>query len=135
MHDAESIREVYGADAVGDLVSRLADSRTEAGTTHYVVESDALVVAVFSVTALARLRPGGKSRLILHEIKFRPNLRGTGIAGDIFQWLATSLAVGTEYELLALTAPGQQPAVFDDFGLSESHHVFKWPVRSGGERT
>lgn len=134
MHDAEAIRAVYGADDAEEFASRLTVRHTAPGTTHYVAESDGQVVAAFALTALGRLRPGGKSRLILHEIKLRSNFRGTGVAEDIFRWLATSLAVGTERELLALTAPGQHPSIFDKFGLSESHHVFRWPVREGGVR-
>ncbi|MEL5959580.1 hypothetical protein AADR41_33320 [Streptomyces sp. CLV115] len=109
------------------------DRATAPGTTHYIAESEGQVVAAFALTTLGRLRPGGRSRLILHEIGLRPNIRGTGIAEEIFNWLATSLGVGTGRELLALTPLGQRPSAFDAFGLSKSHQVFRWPVRDGGE--
>ncbi|MER5362409.1 hypothetical protein [Streptomyces sp. NPDC002785] len=130
MDDAAAIRELYGAGDVEEFVLCIADRRTAPGTTYYVAESGGQIVAVFALTRLGRLRPGGKSRLMLHEIKLRPKFRGTGITEDIFGWLATNLAVGTETELLALAAPGLRPSSFDKFGLSESHHVFKWPVRA-----
>ncbi|MEU8523755.1 hypothetical protein [Streptomyces sp. NPDC048577] len=135
MGDAEAIGKLHGSAAVEEVALRIADRRTTPGTTHYVAESDdSQIVAAFALTTLGRLRPDGKSRLILHEIKLRPNVRGTGIVEDIFTWMATSLAVGTEHELLALVAPGLHPSTFDAFGLSESHHVFKWPARDGGEK-
>ncbi|MFE7961325.1 GNAT family N-acetyltransferase [Streptomyces sp. NPDC057413] len=131
--DAVAIREIYGGGDVEEFALRVTDHATAPGTTHYVAESESRVVAAFALTALGRLRPGGKPRLILHEIKLRPNDRGTGIAEDIFGWLATCLGVGTERELLALAPPGQRPSSFDEFGLSESHQVFRWPVREGSE--
>ncbi|MEV6050416.1 hypothetical protein [Streptomyces sp. NPDC052107] len=131
--DAGAIRELYGGGDVEEFVHRVTDRAIAPGTTHYVAESEGRVVAAFALTSLGRLRPGGKSRLMLHEIKLRPNVRGTGVAEDIFDWLATSLGVGTDLELLALASLGQRPSTFDTFGLSESHHVFRWPVREGGE--
>lgn len=133
--DAAAIRELYGFGDVQEFAARLADRRTAPGTTHYVAEWDGRVVAAFAVTALGRLRPGGRGRLMLHEIKLRPSLRGAGIAEDIFDWLAASRAVGTEAELLALAPLGQRPSSFVEFGLSESHRAFKWPVQDGGVRT
>lgn len=132
MQDAEALREVYGTGEAEEFAARLADRHTASGTTHYVAEADGRVVAAFALTSLGRLRPGGRSRLFLHEIKLRPNVRGTGIAEDILDWLATGLGVGIEHELLALTPPGQPPAGFARFGLFESHHVFKWAVRKAG---
>ncbi|MEV6997295.1 hypothetical protein AB0N62_06295 [Streptomyces sp. NPDC093982] len=132
-HDAGALREIYGAGDVELFAHRVTDRATAPGTTHYVAEAEGRVTAAFALTALGRLRPDGKSRLILHEIKLRPNVRGTGIAEHIFAWLATSLGVGTDRELLALASLGQRPSTFDKFGLSESHHVFRWPVREGGE--
>ncbi|MEU3819750.1 hypothetical protein AB0E74_09085 [Streptomyces sp. NPDC030392] len=134
MQDAEALREVYGAGDAEEFAARLADRHTAPGTTHYVVEADGRVVAAFALTSLGRLRPGGRSRLFLHEIKLRSNVRGTGIADDILRWLSTGLGVGSRHELLALTPPGQPPAGFAGFGLTESHHVFKWAVPEGGGR-
>lgn len=131
--DAGAIREIHGGGDVEEFALRLVDRATAPGTTHYIAESEGQVVAAFALTTLGRLRPGGRSRLILHEIGLRPNIRGTGIAEEIFNWLATSLGVGTGRELLALTPLGQRPSAFDAFGLSKSHQVFRWPVRDGGE--
>ncbi|MER5951005.1 hypothetical protein ABT127_33720 [Streptomyces sp. NPDC001904] len=133
--DAAAIRELYGAGGIDEFSDRLTDRDAAPGTTHYVAESDHQVVAAFALTSLGRLRPGGSSRLMLHEIKLRPNSRGSGVVEDIFGWLATTLAVGTETELLALAPLGQRPSSFDRFGLSESHQAFKWSIREGGART
>ncbi|MFE3886277.1 GNAT family N-acetyltransferase [Streptomyces lydicus] len=130
--DAAAVHELYGAGEVEEFTARLSDRHTAPGTTHYVVESDGQIVAAFALTALGRLRPGGKVRLMLHEIKLRPSYRGAGVAEDILGWLATGLGVGTERELLALAPLGQQPSSFQRFGLAESHQAFKWPVRGGG---
>ncbi|MFG2531411.1 hypothetical protein [Streptomyces sp. NPDC048516] len=130
--DAGAVRELYGAGEAEEFALRLADRHTAPGTTHYVVESDGQIVAAFALTALGRLRPGGKVRLMLHEIKLRPSYRGTSVAEDILGWLATGLGVGTERELLTLAPLGQQPSSFQRFGLTESHQAFKWPVRDGG---
>ncbi|PBC84319.1 hypothetical protein SAMN05428945_1072 [Streptomyces sp. 2224.1] len=133
--DAGAVRELYGAGEVEEFALRLSDRHTAPGTTHYVVESDGQIVAAFALTALGRLRPGGKVRLMLHEIKLRPSYRGTSVAEDILGWLATDLGVGTGRELLTLAPLGQQPSSFQRFGLTESHQAFKWPVRDGGIRT
>ncbi|KOG34658.1 hypothetical protein [Streptomyces resistomycificus] len=133
--DAAAVQELYGFGDVQEFTDRLADRRTAPGTTHYVAERDGQVVAAFAVTALGRLRPGGRRRLMLHEIKLRPSLRGAGVAEDILDWLAASRAVGTETELLALAPLDQQPAGFAEFGLTESHRAFKRPVPDGGART
>lgn len=129
-----ALREIYGGGDTAEFARRMTDRAHAPGTTHYVAEADGRVVAAFALTALGRLRPGGKSRLILHEIKLRPNDRGTGIAEDIFHWLGTTLGVGRDQELLALASLGQRPSTFDKFGLTESHHVFRWPVREEGEQ-
>jgi GNAT superfamily N-acetyltransferase len=133
--DARAIRELYGFGDVEEFAARLADPPTAPGTTHYVAESDGEMVAAFALTALGRLRPGGRDRLMLHEIKLRPSVRGAGVAEDILAWLETGRAVGTERELLALAPLGQRPAAFDQFGLSESHQAFKWAVVEGDRRT
>ncbi|GAA3570969.1 GNAT family N-acetyltransferase [Streptomyces osmaniensis] len=129
--DAGALREIYGDGDVEGFAHRVTDHAAAPGTTHYVAETEGRITAAFALTTLGRLRPGGRSRLILHEIKLRPNVRGTGIAEDIFDWLASSLGVGTERELLALASLGQRPSTFDKFGLSESHHVFRWSVPEG----
>ncbi|MFJ6459726.1 GNAT family N-acetyltransferase [Streptomyces sp. NPDC091387] len=133
--DARAIRELYGTGGVEEFSERLTDRHGAPGTTHYVAESDQQVVAAFALTSLGRLRPGGNPRLMLHEIKLRPNSRGSGVVEDIFGWLATALAVGTGTELLALAPLGQRPSSFARFGLSESHQAFKWSVQEGGART
>ncbi|MFJ2879403.1 GNAT family N-acetyltransferase [Streptomyces sp. NPDC086796] len=133
--DARAIRELYGFGEVEEFAARLVDPPTAPGTTHYVAESDGEMVAAFALTALGRLRPGGRDRLMLHEIKLRPSVRGAGVAEDILAWLETGRAVGTERELLALAPLGQRPAAFDQFGLSESHQVFKWAMVEGDRRT
>ncbi|MFE9023442.1 hypothetical protein ACFYNL_33400 [Streptomyces sp. NPDC007808] len=127
--DAPALGEIYGGGDTEEFGRRVTDRAAAPGTRHYVAESEGRVVAAFALTALGRLRPGGQSRLILHEIKLRPNDRGTGIAEDIFDWLATRLGVGRDHELLALAPIGERPSTFDRFGLTESHHVFRWPVR------
>ncbi|MFF4542112.1 GNAT family N-acetyltransferase [Streptomyces aureus] len=133
--DARAVRELYGFGDVEEFAARLADPDTAPGTTHYVAESDSETVAVFALTALGRLRPGGRDRLMLHEIKLRPSVRGAGVAEDILAWLEKSRAVGAERELLALAPLGQRPASFDLFGLAESHQAFKWAVVEGDRRT
>ncbi|MER5548377.1 hypothetical protein ABT072_39455 [Streptomyces sp. NPDC002589] len=132
--DARAIRELYGFGDVEEFAARLADPHAAPGTTHYVAVSDGEMVAAFALTALGRLRPGGRDRLMLHEIKLRPSVRGAGVAEDILAWLETGRAVGTERELLALAPLGQRPAAFDRFGLSESHQAFKWAVMEGDRR-
>ncbi|MEU5274469.1 GNAT family N-acetyltransferase [Streptomyces hygroscopicus] len=133
--DAAAVRELYGAGAVEEFTARLGDRWTAPGTRHYVTESDGRVVAAFALTALGRLRPEGNPRLMLHEIKIRPSFRGIGVAEDILSWLAGTLGVGTETELLALAPLGQRPASFDRFDLEASHQAFKWPVRKGHSST
>ncbi|MEU1471650.1 hypothetical protein ABZ434_25945 [Streptomyces sp. NPDC005761] len=130
--DAGAIRELYGFGAVEEFAARLTDRRTASGTTHYVAETDGQIVAAFALTGLGRLRPGGRDRLMLHEIKLRPRFRGAGVTEQIFDWLASSRSAGSETELLALAPLGQRPAAFTRFGLSESHHAFKWSAQGGG---
>ncbi|MGW6843867.1 hypothetical protein [Streptomyces sp. NPDC054958] len=131
--DAAAIRDIYGGGDVQEFTFRLADRASASATKHYIAQSEDQVIAAFALTALGRLRPGGKSRLILHEIKIRPNARGTGLTEEIFHWMAVSLGVGTDRDLLALTPLGQQPSAFDRFGLSESHKVFRWNAMNEGE--
>ncbi|GAA0333470.1 hypothetical protein [Streptomyces blastmyceticus] len=132
--DAGVIHELYGAGDIDEFTARLADRHTAPGTVHFVAESEGQVIAAFALTGLGRLRPGGRNRLLLHEIRLRLNARGTRVTEDILGWLATNLAVGTETELLALAPLGRRPSSFDRFGLTECHTVFKWPVLDKGIR-
>src|SRR5882724_2614051 len=92
--DAINLCGVYQTGTAGEFASRLADKDTAPGTMHYVVESTTGVVAVFAVTAVGRLRPGGAPLVLLHDVRMHPSARGTSVPEDIFLWLRDVQNVG-----------------------------------------
>ena len=126
--DATAVRDLFLAGEVAEFAARLSDGRSARGTTYYVAEAEGEIVAVFAITMLGRLRPGGGPRMLLHEIKLRANVRGTGVPEWIFRLLRTELGAGTDIELLAMSPLEQHPTVFTVFGLAPSHQIFKWPA-------
>ncbi|MEU4249339.1 hypothetical protein AB0F15_18200 [Amycolatopsis sp. NPDC026612] len=109
-----------------EVAARL--TRPAAGTTHYLVEAVGEPVAAFSVTELARMRPGAARRLLLHDMRIRSAFRGNGVIEDIFAWLAQSLGAGREVELIALTPMDYTPSAAAPFGEEQWHRAFKWAV-------
>jgi len=127
--DAAALAAIYRGGRREQFAAELERvGRAGSGSRHYVAEADGEVVALFTVTELPRLNPRGRRRLLLHGMKLLGSARGTGVAEELFGWLQAELAVGSEFELLALTPPGPTPGAFEQYGLLLSHQAFKWGV-------
>jgi hypothetical protein len=126
--DAGTVAMFHPGGDPAEIAARLA--RPAAGTVHYLVEVVDEPVAAFSVTELARMRPGSARRLLMHDMRIRPRFRGNGVIEDVFAWLAESLGAGREVELIALTPPDYTPSAAAPFGVDEWHHAFKWAASS-----
>ncbi|MEV0123988.1 hypothetical protein AB0I16_21075 [Streptomyces sp. NPDC050703] len=131
--DAGALQRIYDEDGEGDFAALLAHGGGTPGTTHYVVESEGLVAAAFTLTRLGRLRPDGAPRVFLHEMKLHPLYRGVGMTEDVLAWLRDELGAGRDTEVLALTPQDHAPDSMARFGLTRSHHVHKWPIAPAQE--
>ena len=124
--DGGLVRDIYARGTAEEFGARLAGAGD--ATSYHLAEMDGTAVAVLAITELGRLSPAAPRRLLLHEIKVRPSFRNIGVIDAVFGWLAADIGAGTDLELILLAPLQQEPAVFAEFGLHESHRVFRWPV-------
>lgn len=125
--DALAVAAIFGRGGVEEVTARLRGRPGTTATVFYLIESEADACAVFALTELGRLSPGGSRRYLLHEVKVRSSFRGSGAAEALFDWLRSTVCTGADVDLIALSPLDQAPPVFDRFGLVQSHRAFRLP--------